>query len=112
METSATLEKKIINITLKRKLSVSTCIIWWFILRMTASLTPHSTPNTHYLPSLVHPTRAIYSVPGNKEVKGTASSLSCVLTICKYNHTKTYGTLNYHFGEEKTRKDSERLTLP
>lgn len=66
--------------------------------------------NTHYLPSLVHPTLAMYSVPGNKEVKGTASSLSCVLTICKYNQTHTLGTPNYHFGEEKkTLKDSERL---
>lgn len=42
-----------------------------------------STRATHYLPSLVHPTLAMYSVPGKREVKGTASSLSCVLTICE-----------------------------
>lgn len=63
---------------------------WWFILRMTRSFSQQSQRfdcNTHYLPSLVHPTLAMYSVPGNKEVNGTASSLSCVLTICKYKHT-------------------------
>lgn len=46
--------------------------------------------DTDYLPSLVHPTLAMYSVPGNKEVKGTTSSLSCVLTICKYTHTHAH----------------------
>lgn len=60
---------------------------------------PHSSPHSklfdcedvtssYNLPSLVHPTLAMYSVPGNKEVKGLASSLSCVLTICRYvKHT-------------------------
>lgn len=43
--------------------------------------------NTHYFPSFVHPTLAMYSVPGNREVNGATSSLSWVLTICKHINT-------------------------
>lgn len=61
--------------------SQSDSFLCWFILRVAEFC------NTHYLPSLVHPTLAMYSVPGNKELKGATSSLSCVLTICKYTYT-------------------------
>lgn len=107
--------KRILSTGVTLHVSVSCFIFSWLILRKTASQSQQQRQgldgDTHYLPSLVHPTLAMYSVPGNKELKGAASSLSCVLTICQYNNdTHTLGTSNNHAGEE--RKDYERLTLP
>lgn len=41
----------------------------------------------YYLPSLVHPALVMYSARGNRLVKGTGSSFSCVLTIWREKNT-------------------------
>lgn len=48
----------------------------------------YSRKDTYYRPSLVHPALVMYSAPGNRLVKGTGSTFSCVRTIWWRNNTE------------------------